>query len=418
MNVILLPQGVVWLLNCLYHNEDITEALEAYAMDRAGAQEWLDRECAFQSDQEEAAELETLQYLWKQVDAQLEREELNRTELSELFFEAGAVMEKLDKRRSRGTYSPQPAINRLLMVGAAYLREGASNECLMEYTELAADYHSFISGMYRAWRLDLPEEMRPPTEEGFSHIKEGIADLKSALQSDSTEEVEQALALVKAGSELVQFLLDRVEAQDRLTEEENTSLKIPIIGAELESQVKAAREVEREAWQGAVDNTLEDLLPILRTHWHRISPALLIAQPQKDQLVEQLEDALDQVHYVYENAMESEYSTEDVAEGLADAVQDLSDSFAAIDQASLNVDGVEGTLDGLYVKLCRGLMCMEAPDLALENLLREHPPAAGLDCFQAYLQDRARPHLVEGLRLMLAARPAAAKTAPGSGWTG
>lgn len=402
---------MVWFLNELRAGEpDLGESLEAFEADLESARRWLERESAYSLHEQEARQFENIRFLWERVDRLLE--EADREQLEEglppLLFEAALLMEKVTRERDAGHFSPLPAVNRMVLAGAAWIQGRGSREAAGQRLAVLEEFQQNMRRMYTRLRSDLPKENRPDVDLGMRHLKSGIEAARTALEAGDKEALHEALSEVHAGASLVQFLLDWDRREMELLAETYRRFNVPVIGPQLESELEAARRAPRETWMGPAETTLTVSLPGLDAFWERAQSTLLLPPELRQPLLAATDEAIGGLYEAYQKLLDPQSPDKEAIAVLEQALCAASEAFTAVQQAALKAQGADGALARAYVDAIRGIAGGTVPDVTLASMLSDDPPPGDPDVrrlIQEYLAGGHPDALYQAVEIMLDSLP-------------
>lgn len=411
MKVVQLPRGMVWFLNELRLGvADLAESLEAFLLDREGARLWLESESAYSLHDEEHGTLENIAYLWSRVDALVEEGDRQRLldELPPLLYEAALLMERVTGERERGHFSPLPAVNRVVLAGAAWIQGRGSREAAQERLAVLAEFARNLRRMYTRLRSDLPKEYRPDVDRGMRHLKGGIEAAEEALDVNDHDWLHDALQEICAGATLVQFLLDRDRREMELLAETYQRFNIPLIGPQLESELVAAGRAPRHSWSAPAETTLTVSLPELERHWEQVQSSVLLPPELRGSLLAAVDEAIVRLYRAYEAVLDPSCPDAEALRLLEDSMVEASEAFTAVQRASLTLPSPGQSLAHTYLEAVRGIMAGTVPDLTLAHMVSGDPPPGGPDVRRLLLEYLEGGHpdcLAQAMELMLESLP-------------
>ncbi len=373
MEIVHLPPAMVGLLNALRGREaDLETRLEEFRSERQAAGRWLEFHGAFSLDAEDEKDLENIAYLFEQVDEALDDLDLER--LLPPLYQTVALMERVNKRRERPHFSPQPAVNDFIMAAAAYLQGRGQKRGVLERLPVLEESYQNLRQLYRLRKEELKSEVRPELETGLRHLKRGLDEARAALEADDRDGLHDSLTPLSGGARIMDHLLEW-ELQDRQRYQARyRRYNIPLVGSDLELALETGRQVAREDWRRGIRHLVDSVLPRLFGFWNQVRWLLVLPMEQRG-LLEEIDVGLERLENAVGQLTQSDITAEEALGEYAAACEGLHHLFSSLESRALRGDRYAGTPAGAYWQIGTGLLAGSVPLVALEELLSSSPPS-------------------------------------------
>jgi hypothetical protein len=363
-----LPPGMAGLLNALYWGDPtIEEELEIFSelWDYVG--NWHDFTSAYAINEDEKSELENIGALYIKVNDLLDGD-FSLEVLVPPVYEAFQLMESVNQRRKGAHFSPLPAINELLMAGAAFCTgEGESRgveERLALAEEFLGNYRVLAQDYRRKMRLD--DTIRAELKKGFTMVEEGLKG--AALGLPDPEAVADALAGVKGGASIIEVLAEWDRERSLALRDTHTRFKIPQVGDEFEMALNGLQQAERSKWNRHIKYFRDIVMVQLEDFVAMVQPSLLLPNDVRHELWERLAEAIEFVHQAVDDLESEEFEDADAVQQFEDAAVETSNVFADIDAHALKDEHLVGRPEGMMYSAIRGILTGSVPDAVIPEL--------------------------------------------------
>ena len=366
-----LPPGMSGLLNALYWGDsDYESELQVFSELWSFVESWHAFASSYALDEDDEFELKKIKELYEQVDQLLE-DGFTLDELLPPVYEAFKLMEAVNERRRHPHFSPLPAINELLMAGAAFctgkgeaggveVRLGLAKEFLGNYQVLAQDYRR---------KLKLDDQVRAGLKKGFDLVEEGLARAQEALPEP--EAVVDALADVKAGSSIIEIVSEWDRDRSVALRDTHTRFKIPRVGDEFEMALNGLKHGERSKWGRHIPYFRETVMSELESFVELIRPSMLLPNEVREELWERVDDAIEYVHQAVDDLESEELDDAEAVAQFEDAAEEASLVFSEIDQQAIKGGHLAGRPVNTVFVCIQGILAGSVPDVMLPELIEQ-----------------------------------------------
>jgi hypothetical protein len=381
-----LPLGLVGLLNAVYWGqEDCDEETQAFENTWNSVKSWHTFYGSYSVNEKEQRDLENFCLLWDEVHSLLAGP-LEFEKLATPVFETIRIMEQLNEDRRFPHYSPVPAINEMLLAGAAFCLDRGSEQGVRDRLPLVEECAANLHGLYYEQEDRLPEEIRQSLSEGFELIRQGLAALHAGLPAK--EAAQAGLADIKDGGSLVEFLLEWDQNEKLRLQKLYSRFNIPLIGSDLEIGLESVKSVERRKWRRGAKSTESELFPKLQAFWETVRDHLFLLPDERLELLENVDQSLLALRDAVAALKEKEDEDSELIEALTEALEWTSESFTALEESTLKPDSLGHGPERHIFDSARGILAGTVPDAALVELLKTSSlPADVLAEFQAFIQE-------------------------------
>ena len=350
----ILPCHLVQVINHWYHGWHLEqETLDQACEEVAQWERWFQAESGFWVVEEEKAELLAIETGLAELSRSL-RQAQWRSCFDQMRRVEG-LMGSVNERRARAPYSPIPALHHCILAGGAVIIGQGQWECLEARWALVETYLDNLESAFRDELESLPEEVSSALWVGFERAQQAVDHGRKAY--GDADALQQALKMLQEAGQLLVFLPRR---QQTLAEEleRAASLKIPLVGGRLESDLQAPPE----EWPQRARLRLEVTLPVLERLVVEEGRGVLLP-PGRENLWDPLDLALARVRQFYQ--------TRSSSQGLREYLQVLSKAFEDLESARLRPEALSSELASRCVALCRSVLRGEMPDPAVAELRDE-----------------------------------------------
>ncbi|MFN8612065.1 MAG: hypothetical protein U0931_31260 [Vulcanimicrobiota bacterium] len=393
----ILPYHLVICINHWFHGLELEPQVLSGAWDElAQWGRWLEAESGFWVVEEEQTELLSIESGLAELSRALEQQQWRAT--FELACRLEGLMGSVNQRRARAPYSPVPAVHHCILAGGAVIIGQGSWNCLEPRWRRMETFLDNLESAHAAELESLPEEVRAAVWVGFEQAQ---AAVDAGRQARDAEALRAALKMLKEAGELLAFLPGRQqELADQL--ERQATLKIPIVGGRLESDLHSPPE----EWPARAQLRAQVTLPVLERLVHEEGRGVLLP-PGQEGAWDAIDLALARLRKFYE--------TRPGAEGLLELLQDASKAFEHLEQVRIRPEALSSSLATSCVELCRSVLRGEMPDPAVEDLCQQLASLpAWAEVAQAF-RDYLASGEAEALQRAAWAAPAAAEGLAGGG---
>jgi hypothetical protein len=402
-----LPPGLAGLLNTLYWGDpNLEEELEVFSALWHHVADWHNFTSAYAMNQGEKAELANIKTLYLKVNEILEGDELSLEALAPPVYETFQLMESVNQRRRGSHYSPLPAINELLLAGAALCmgegeprgveeRLGLAQGFLDNYKVLAQDYRR---------KMKLDDSIRAEFKKGFDLVQEGLAS--AALGLPDPEAVADALAQVKAGASIIEVLAEWDRERSLALRETHTRFKIPQVGDEFEMALNGLQRAERSKWSRHIKYFRDVVMVELEDFVELVRPGLMLPNDVREELWERVAEAIEFVHQALDDLESEEFEDADAVAQFENAAEETSAAFSDIDAYAMKGEHLVGRPEETVFSAIRGILADSVPDAALPELCAQIPLAPEVtEPLDLYLQTRDASFLFDAAEALIHSVP-------------
>ncbi|MEW6279151.1 MAG: hypothetical protein AB1758_11035 [Candidatus Eremiobacterota bacterium] len=405
MEIVHLPPGMVSLLDALALGNPTQDDLEAFEEERQAALRWHAFHSAYSLDDEDLSDLENVALCWREVVAALE-EPTPAGVLEKLLtplYQAIHRMDQVNRRRENAHFSALPAVNDLIMAGAACIQGRGQLSGVLDRVAVAEEYYRNCRHLYLSRKSRLKPEVQPEFERALQLLREGIESVARAARAEDLTALHDALARVKDSSDLFREFLEWDRRDQERFRARHTRFHIPLVGPELELALGSGRSLPRAQWERGVRHLTETVLPRLFAFWSLVRASLVVPSSRRAQLLEAVEDALEGLDGAVSTLSDPERPAGELADSFEAACVALSAAFAELESNAVRGDRLGGTLGGVYWEAGHGALAGSVPLVALQELLRQKPPLwpeveAG---FRDYLETRRPEALCDALTALV-----------------
>lgn len=398
--VIHLPPGMVGLLNALYWNSpDLEDELHSFQQLHEATGGWYQFNSAYALNAEERTELENFAVLWEEIGELLD----NGPTLEALvppLYQSVHIMNEVNKRREAPHYSILPAVNEILLAGAAFCSGEGEARGVEDRLSLLFEYMTNVRGLFYEQREKLPDQIAEELDKGFALVQSGIDQLQQWAEgadegSAGKEAVAAALSEVKDGASLVEFLIEWDRKEKERLHQVYGRFNIPMVGMELEMGLESARIAERRQWRRAVLYTQEQVLPKFDEFWDMVGPTLLLPPEDRLELLDQVHDVMEEVRGAVAAMLDDELAGEEALDGLEHALEEATNVFREVEARALRGEHLRGKPQADFFEAIRGLLGGTVPDAALAELLAQGAPDVVAAPLAQYLESGNEEFLFE-----------------------
>lgn len=404
-----LPPALVPYINALSHKaSDHRDELADFLEGLNQMQHWLDFEQGYTLDDDEVRLFENLGALLCEARAATQQADkqgqLDR--LVPVVFQATQLMDQVNQRRAAPHYSAQPAVNDFLICGAALLQGRSSPQALQQRWERLSAYTSVLRQAFRGARTRLRPEVVEALEHGFNYLRQGQTQVEAAWSGTSTPEaIQDALAMVKDGADIMQHLIDWQRQDQQRLAERQVGYRIPEIGPALSLAVDQARELPREQWIRGIRHIREELIPRFQDSWALIQQRVFVNPMVRDSLLAQVDEDVEGFQLALDDMLDPEVERAAALQAVESSLEQLSATIAECQRETLPHHHLAGTQAGQYVEALLGALQGTLPFVAFPELFHTSPPPEEwkpiVDLMLAYGDDLDPGHLYRAGYLLL-----------------
>ncbi len=380
MDLVLLPPGFVPFLDALAIAElEPSDSLQQFLDEITKVEGWLNFQRGFTVDEQEAGHIENLDYLVKGIREALNGQDFSKRKalLDKLVpdvYQLIGLMESINTKRDKARYAQEPAINDLLLSGAAYLNGRGDLDAILDRVECCEVLYKNIRGQFQRSKQRLKPEVVESLQTGVSLLSDGLNRCGDACETEDRVALQDALADIRDAAEIVQhFILWFRDDQLRLAEQ-NQRFHIPIVGPILELNLNAAKEFDRSHWARGIKSLYEDHLPRFFTFWLLYSKRIYVEPALRLELVESVELALEGLRDGLEALSSPEVAAEAAIGQFEESLENLSDAFKMIAAKVPPTQHLADLPIGRYFGLFAAALEGQVPVVAFGELLHSHPP--------------------------------------------
>ena len=368
-----LPPGLVGLLNALYWgSEEFEGELDAFLDTWKSVKGWHAFHGAYSVNDAEQRNLDNFVLLWESVQAQLDQDEIGFENFAGSVYETVSIMEQLNEDRKFPHYSPIPAVNEILLAGAAFCMERGSAQGVRDRLPLLSECVDNMRGLFFEQQYRLPEGVQAALLEGFELMESGLRAVHEGLPEKAP--TQDGLADIKEGASLTEFLLEWDRKERQRLNEQYSRFNIPVIGTELEIAYESARSVERRKWRRGAKSTEEDLFPRLDDFWSAIKPHLFVMPDERVEVFDNIDQSIEELKMAVAAMKENEGGDEEVMESLLEALEWVSESFSTLEELTLKPETfADNSPERNIFEAARGILAGTVPDAVLVELLKANP---------------------------------------------
>lgn len=395
-----LPPGIVGLLNAVFwRQEDYETELDSFVDTWNSVRDWHTFHGSYSVNDTEQRNLDNFLLLWDDVHSQLE-EEIEFEKLAQPIYETIGIMNQLNEDRRFPHYSPIPAVNEILLSGAAFCMDRGSEEGLRDRLPMLAECITNLRGLYFEQEYRLPDEVKDALNQGFEVMEQGLESIHKGLPHKDA--AQGGLAEVKDGASLVEFLLEWDRNEKQRLSEKYSRFNIPLIGSDLEIGYESVKSVERRKWRRGAKNTEEELLPKLDEFWEMIKPHLFLMPEERAELLEGVDQSIEALKSAVAALKEKDGEDEELQENLREALEWTGEAFTSIEDLTLKPETFkDGTPERNIFDAAKGILGGTVPDAALVELLNSSPPGQDvLEAFSAFINEGDEEQMVLAVWLM------------------
>lgn len=405
-----LPPTVVPYINALSHKEsDHRLEIEGFQAALQQFTDWWVFQSGYTIDEEEESQFDNLKLLHEQIRETVEEVHGKQAQLDRLvpdLYQVVGIMDGINHRREAPHFSQQLAVNDFLLCGAAWLKGRADDSAVEQRKERLQAYVGVLRHAFIGNKTRLKPEVVEALETGFNHLRQGMEELN--LQN--RDEFQDALAAIKEGSEIMQYLIDW-QRQDTIRQAENQQrFFIPGGGPSFQEALEQARQLPREQWRRGIRFLEQNVLTQTQQTWESMKNRIFWEPNQRLAIWEDVQLGIDDVRAAVADLANAEIPPDTALDGFEQALEALSQSFQQARANSLPHQHLMGTQAGLYIEALVGGLNQSLPFVAFPELFHSSPPPmewkAVVDTILEFGNDLEPDHLFRAGYLLLQQFPA------------
>lgn len=368
-----LPPTVVPYLNALSHKgSDHREELDGFLAAVQQMTDWWEFQRGFTLDEDEESKFENLRVLHEELREAIylptKQEQLDR--LVPDLYQAIGFMDSINHRREAPHFSPQPAVNDFLMCGAAWLKGRADNDAVSQRLERLQAYAGVLRHAFIGVKSRLLPEAVESLEVGLNHFRQGL----ESVQLENPEQFQDALASIKEGSDILQFLIDWQRQDVQRQSQASSRFLIPVAGPSFQEALEQARTLPREQWRRGIKFLDTVAMPQLESTWARMRTSIFWEPNQRLEIWEEVQLSIEDVRAAVADLANEELTPDQALDNLENALETLAAAFAQARENSLSHQHLQGTQPGYYIEAILGGLNQTLPFLAFPELFHSSPP--------------------------------------------
>jgi hypothetical protein len=417
MDLVLLPPGFVPFLDALAIEElEPSDSLQQFLDEISKVEGWLNFQRGFSVDEQEAGDLENLDYLVKGLRQTLESPNLSQRKklldkiVPEIYQTVG-LMEKINAKRDKARYAEEPAINDLLLSGAAFLNGRGDLDAILDRVECCQVLYKNIRAQFQRSKQRLRPEVVESLQVGMTQLSQGLANCGDACESEDRTALQDSLADIKDAAEIVQHFIKWFRDDQIRLADQNQRFHIPIVGPILELNLNAAKEFDKSHWDRGIKSLYDDHLPRFFSFWLLSSKRIYVEPALRLELVESVELALEALRDALEALSAPETPPELSIPQFEESLELLSSAFKAIATAVPRTQHLAELPIGRYLGLFAAALEGQVPVVAFGELLHSHPPLPewkrAIEMALNYCADGETEHLYQAIVELLKHAPPA-----------
>ena len=424
MELILLPPNLVPYLDALAMPQQKPAAeVDRFRQSLASLRGWLDFQNSFSVNDEELSELENLGVLLDEIEQNLslKNRQAQLDAIVPAVYKVVGIMETVNRRRDVARFSPQPAVNDLILAGAAYTQGRAEDRAIVDRLDRLQEFFSNLRQEFRGAKARLRPEVVQSLEVGIEGLKKGMERAREAVDHQDRLALHDSLAEISEGAEIAQSLVEWQRQDQERLKVNYPRFHIPVVGAMLGSYLEAAKELPKETWDRGLGRLYKEELPKLFLFWKISEKKMYLLPEERAANIERVEASLELLRGALETMADPEASAEEGITSFEDALQDLSDTFEGIRQALPDTTYLNGSPPGDYLNLFMGAIDGHVPVVAFGEMLHSSTPPPEwqpvVDLAVQYCTDLDPDHLYRAIHGLLALYPRPQEEELPQSWT-
>ena len=368
-----LPPTVVPYLNALSHKgSDQREELEGFLAALQQMTDWWEFQRGYTLDDEEESKFENLRVLHEEMREAVylptKQEQLDR--LVPDLYQAIGLMDSINHRREAPHFSPQLAVNDFLMCGAAWLQGRADDLAVSQRLERLQAYASVLRHAFIGVKSRLLPEVVESLETGLNHFRRGL----ESVTLENREQFQDALASIKEGSDILQFLIDWQRQDVQRQAQTSCRFSIPVAGPSFQEALEQARPLPREQWRRGIKYLETVAMPQLHDTWASLCNSVFWEPNQRLEIWEEVNLSIEDVGAAVADLANEQLTPDQALDNLENALEMLSAAFRQARDNSLSHQHLQGTQAGYYIEAILGALQQTLPFLAFPELFHSSPP--------------------------------------------
>lgn len=368
-----LPPTVVPYLNALSHkSSNHREELDGFLAALQQMTDWWEFQRGYTIDDEEEAHFENLKLLHEEMREAVylptKQEQLDQ--LVPDLYQAISLMDTINNRREAPHFSSQLAVNDFLLCGAAWLKERADDEAVLQRLERLKAYSGVLRHAFIGAKSRLLPEVAESLETGLNHFRQGI----ESINLDDTTQFQDGLASIKEGADIMQFLIDWQREDVQRQSQHSSRFTIPVAGPHFQEALEQARPLPREQWRRGIKYLETVAMPQLESTWARMRSNIFWEPNQRLEIWDEINLSIEDVRGAVEDLNNQELTPDQALDNLEETLETLSAAFRQARQNSLSHMHLQGSQAGYYIEAIVGALNGTLPFLAFPELFTASPP--------------------------------------------
>lgn len=385
-----LPPGVVAYLDALGRRGADPKALHSEFLSHLDmVAEWLTNLSDYTIDDLEAGHFANVQALLEAARSTAEEVHwgeqlpLLRRDLYPMF----SMMDRVNRRREVATYSSQPAVNDLVLCGAAYLHKRAAWDALERRLDKLDNYLNNLEVGLQS----IAHRLKPEVSQGVATAIDAMRDAVDALSTGQPDDrVKSALGTLSESAQIAQMLIDWKRGDDERFRAAHTRFLVPSAGPALESFLEYVDGTDRSRWSAAVQPLIDESLPLMRSEWFAIRRRLFSDPDQREAIWTEVEAGMEELVAAVEDLINPGVGEEEALNGFEAAAEHLSDQFKHLSSVTLPYSHLYGSEAGDLLEGIFGALGGSVPVIRLKEL----PASAAVSRYiEEYAADGDWDHL-------------------------
>lgn len=363
-----LPPEWVSLLDDLAYDgyrEELRQPIQQIAEDVSA---WHHFESAYWLDDQEAQQLDNLQFLITEIEHRLGSDQAapDLDFLAPRLVQCVKLMEDIREGRQRSHYTEHSVVDELLVACAAWVSGQAQERAVHERLPKVEVWQSGLREGYEAFRSGLPEQAQRDLEMAFGLFEESMKQLADCHRLSDKQELKPAMASLVDATSLLDFLVDLHRRQSRQLEERYSRWSaIPHVGSRLELALERLTALSSEASNDYWHQQIHPLFLELSCWWGQYQDLLPLPSEWMESWTAEVDQDLDRLlqvepaHWVEDNGLEE----------LDEILDRLHSGFAESQSRLFPVQHLQGGAAGALFELIQGLLRGMIPVAAVPDVL-------------------------------------------------
>ena len=349
--------------------EAVEQARKDWNAWRQDFQQYFESERDYSLSKEDAAVVENLPHLFRQLEQTVERSFGSPVSADDLVQSSLAFFEAHDsffQEREKTYFVQSSPLDKLLKVAVAHIQDRAPISAVLKRGPEAALAIEALQQLYQQTREQLPQELVDGTVEGFRRAQKGLDILAEWGEEVSKDKLEEAIFELKSAGELLEHIPNLF---DRFQREEGSP--IPVMGP----LINVLREEDGEENIALLrDQAWPDFIEL----WESRRDGWMLEPELAYELLGATEETIGRLADLLERYPEQE-------DEFWDTVELLEEQFDQIRESTLNLDHMPSSPYWPETQLVINLLQGSAPMYAAHTLAlgisqggQKVPPAIGL----------------------------------------